>query len=288
MKPAVKLACMSWVYNKHSFERALEAIAATGYKYVSFGLPHEGKPAFDDELPGEAERISGLLNRYGLKPVSLVSTNVFHPSQPLQKAIARLDFAKAIGVEELLSLGTTSYARFPSEPKTAEEMKSLNDAFADKYRQIGEEAGKRGLVVSIKPHTGNTATAAVIAETLKQIGSPHVVGSYDAGNVRFYEGVEPSDDFPLIAAQTVSMVAKDHRGDRAVLDFPIPGEGDVDFAKIFATMYETGFTGPVIVERLDGLNGEFGAGIPIEALDERVRRARINLEQLLAAAGYDV
>lgn len=288
MKPTVKLACMSWIYSKHSFERALESIAATGYKYVSFGLPHEGKPAFEDGVAGEAERIAGLLARYGLKPVSLVSTNVLAPSQPLEKAIQRLDFAQAIGVDELLSLGTTSYARFPSEPKSEEEMKPLNEAFAEKYRRIGEEAGKRGIVVSIKPHTGNTATASVIAETLKTIGSPHIVGSYDPGNVRFYEGVEPSEDFPAIAAQTVSLVAKDHRGARAVLDFPIPGEGDVDFPTIFSTLRSVNFTGPVILERLDGLNGEFHAGIPIEALDERVRAARLNLERMLAEAGFEV
>lgn len=287
MKPTVKLACMTWVYNKHPFERSLESIARAGYKYVSFGLPHEGKPAFDDTAEGEAERISGLLERYGLKPVSLISTDVLKPGLPFERAIARLDFAKAIGVEELLSLGTTSYRRFPSEPLSEEEMKGPNDAFAEKYRQVGVEAGKRGLVVSIKPHTGNTATAGVIADTLKQIGSPHIVGSYDPGNVRFYEGIEPSVDFPDIAAKTVSLVAKDHRGARAESDFPIPGEGDVDFPTIFATLRSVNFTGPVIVERLDG-DGTFNANSPIEVLDERVVAARKNLEQLLVQAGYQV
>ncbi|GAA3407085.1 sugar phosphate isomerase/epimerase [Paenibacillus hodogayensis] len=288
MKPSVKLACMSWIYMKHPFERALESIARTGYKYVSFGLPHEGKPAFDDAAPGEAERISALLDRYGLKPVTLVSTDVLKPGQPLERAIQRLEFAKAIGVEELLSLGTTSYTRFPDEPKSEEEMKPLNDAFAEKYRQIGEEAGKRGIVVTIKPHTGNTATAAVIADTLRQIGSPHVRASYDPGNVRFYEGVETADDLPIIAGDTVSLVAKDHSGDRAELNFPIPGEGDIRFPSLFATLRSAGFTGSVVVERLDGEKGTYHAGIPIEQLDERVLQARINLTRLLEEAGFDV
>ncbi|PYI54369.1 sugar phosphate isomerase/epimerase family protein [Paenibacillus flagellatus] len=288
MKPTVKLACMTWIYTKHPFELALERIAGAGYRYVSFGLPHEGKPAFDDAGEGEAERIAGLLDRHGLKPVSLVSTDVFHPNAPIERVIRRLDFAKAIGAEELLSLGTTSYRRFPSEPIPADEMKPLNDAFAAKYRAIGEEAGKRGLVVSIKPHTGNTATARVIADTLEAIGSPHVLASYDPGNVRYYEGVDPSGDLPAIAAKTVSLVAKDHRGARANDDFPIPGEGDVDFASIFATLHAAGFAGPVIVERLDGAHGEFGAGVAVGALDERIAAARVRLERLLAAAGYAV
>ncbi|MEF3305747.1 sugar phosphate isomerase/epimerase family protein [Paenibacillus sp. GYB003] len=287
MKPKAQLACMTWIYSKHSFERALESIARTGYRYVSFGLPHEGKPAFDDTAEGEAKRISGLLNRYGLKPVSLVSTDVLLPGLPLERAISRLEFARAIGVTELLSLGTTSYKRFPDEPKSEEEMKPINAAFADKYRRVGEEAGKRGIVVTIKPHTGNTATAAVIADTLRTIGSPHVRASYDPGNVRFYEGVDPAADLPIIASETASIVAKDHRGARAESDFPIPGEGDVDFRSIFGTLRSAGFAGPVIVERLDGARGEFHAGIPIERLDERIGAARVNLTRLLAEAGFD-
>lgn len=287
MKPTVKLACMTWIYTKHPFEQSLASIAKAGYKFVSFGLPHEGKPAFDDRAEGEAERISALLDKYGLKPVSLVSTDVLETGQPFERAIARLDFAKAIGVEELLSTGTTSYRRFPSEPLTEEEMRGLDQAFADKFRQVGEEAGKRGLVVSIKPHTGNTATAEVIAKTLKKIDSPHIVGSYDPGNVRFYEGIEPSVDFPAIAAQTVSLVAKDHQGARTEANFPLPGEGDVDFAVILATLREVNFTGPVIVERVDG-DGTYNANSPIEVLDERIAAARVNLERLLVQAGFDV
>lgn len=273
---------------KHPFEKALDSIARAGYKYVSFGLPHEGKPAFDDAAEGEAERIAGLLKQYGLRPVTLVSTDVLSPAQPIERAISRLEFAKAIGVTELLSLGTTSYKKFPDEPKSEEEMKPINEAFANKYREVGEEAGKRGIVVTIKPHTGNTATAAVIADTLRTIGSPHVRASYDPGNVRFYEGVDTAADLPLIASDTVSLVAKDHRGARAELDFPIPGEGDIDFRSLFATLRSTGFSGPVVVERLDGLNGAYHAGIPIEQLDERVEAARINLTRLLEEAGFEL
>jgi sugar phosphate isomerase/epimerase len=72
------------------------------------------------------------------------------------------------------------------------------------------------------------------------------------------------------------------------LDFPIPGEGDVDFASIFTTLRSANFTGPVVVERLDGANGEFNANSPIEVLDERVKAARINLERLLVQAGFSV
>ncbi|WP_218094864.1 sugar phosphate isomerase/epimerase family protein [Paenibacillus solanacearum] len=288
MKPRIKLACMTWIYNKYPFERALEGIARAGYRYVSFGLPHEGKRAFDDGAQGEAERIADLLDRNGLRPVTLVSTDVLAPTQPIELARRRMDFARTIGVEELLSLGTTSYKRFPDEPLTDDEMKPINEAFAAKFRQIGEEAGKRGLMVTIKPHTGNTAAANVIADTLRTIGSPYVKASYDPGNVRFYEGIEPVSDFHVIAEQTISFIAKDHRGDRAESNFPIPGEGDINFPAMFGMLHASGFTGPVVVERLDGENGAYGVNIEAAELDRQITKAHANLVRMLEDAGFEV
>ncbi|TMV48443.1 sugar phosphate isomerase/epimerase [Paenibacillus mesophilus] len=284
MKPGVKLACMTFPYNKYPLERALEGVAKAGFRYVSLGLPHDGKPAFNDGAEGEAERILRLLDKYGLEPVSWISTDALAPQHPIERARKRMDFVKALGVKELLSLGTTSYRRFPSEPISDEDMKPLNDAFAAKYRLVGEEAEKRGLVVTIKPHTGNTATAQVIADTLRTIGSPAVKASYDAGNVRFYEAIDPAEDFPAISSQTVSFIAKDHRGARAEADFPIPGEGDCNFPAMFAELKRVSFSGPVIVERLEGTGGPASA----EELDERVAKAKANLELMLEEAGFSV
>lgn len=279
----IKLASMTWPYAKYSFERALEGIAEAGFRYVSIGLPHEGQPVFNDAEPGEAKRIRNLLEQYGLKPVTLISTDALNPKQPLDAAQRRMDFAVELGVEELLSLGTTSYRRFPDEPLDDAELEALNEAFADKYRLVGAEAEKRGLIVSLKPHTGNTAAAKELIETLQRIGSPAVKASYDPGNVQFYEGIDTAEDLPLIADQLVSLVAKDHKGKRAEVNFPVPGEGDIDFPSLFSTLKETNFSGPVIVERLDGQGESFSA----EELDERLAASRRNLESMLKKAGFE-
>lgn len=286
MTSAAQLACMTLPYARFSFERALEGIAGAGYRYVSFGgLPHQGKPTFDDGVPGESRRIGGLLKEYGLTPVTLVSTDALAVEKPIDVARRRMDFAEDIGVTELLSLGISSYRPFPSEPIPVEELRERYEAFAEKYAAVGEEAGKRGLTVTIKPHTGNTATALVVAETLAKIGSPHVKASYDPGNVRYYEGVDPAKDLPIIAGDTVSFIAKDHAGDRAEANFPIPGSGDVDFAALFSTLRENSFSGPVVVERLDGTGS---ADPDASTIDDIVAEARRRLASMLDKAGFGV
>lgn len=280
----IQLACMSWPYNGHSLERALEGIAAAGFRYVSLGLPHQGRAAIDDSAPGEAVRVRSLLAQHGLTPTTYVSNDALAPSQSIDAARRRMDFVQELGVSELLTVGVSSYRRFPAEPVPDSEMAKRHHDFVERYRQHGEEAERRGLVVSIKPHTGNTATAQTVVDTLTDIGSPAVRGCYDAGNVRFYEGIDPAQDFPAMLQHTVSFIAKDHAGARAEANFPVPGEGECDFADMFAQLRRVDFSGPVIIERLDGTGAELSG----DEIDQRVARSHRNVTQLLAGAGFTI
>ncbi|WP_409344041.1 sugar phosphate isomerase/epimerase family protein [Paenibacillus sp. MBLB4367] len=273
---------MTWPYTAFSFERALEGIAGAGYRYVAFGLPHEGKEIPEHGDDAEANAIVGQLERFGLKAAMLVGTPWLAPGQPSSRAARLFAFAKMVGADEVISLGTWGYRRFPDEPFAESERASADDAFAAHFRLVAAEAERAGLTVTVKPHTGNTATADILKRTLAAIGSPAVKASYDPGNVRFYEGIDPAADFTAIADQTVSMIAKDHRGGRANADFPVPGKGDVDFPAIFRTMRLTGFAGPIVVERVDGTDG---GALTADEIDRRLAEARGGLAKLLADAG---
>lgn len=280
----VKLSGLTWMYNPYSLERAFAGIAGAGYNYVSFGLHHEGVEQPDESDAQAARKVRTLLDRYGLKPVTFVCTKQFAPGQPMERAIQQLDVAQELGFEELLTLGTWGYREFPHDPLSPAELAERNEVFADKIGRIAEEAGRRGLIVTLKPHTGNTATSAHLRETIARIGSPYVKASYDPGNVHYYEWIDPAEDFPAIARETVSFVAKDHVGPRGNNSFPCPGAGDVHFPALFRTMYETGFTGPVIVERADI---ELDIPASAEHADRRMEIVRSELERMLKAAGYE-
>lgn len=280
----IQLACMTWPYTAFSFERALQGIAGAGYRYVAFGLPHEGKQVPETCDDAEAEAIVRQLDRFGLKAVMLVGTPWLAPGQPIERAARLFAFARKVGATEVISLGTWSYRRFPDEPLDERQRADDDEAFLAQFRLVAVEAERAGVTVTIKPHAGNTATAAILKRTLAAIGSSAVKASYDPGNVRFYEGIDPATDFAAIAEQTVSLIAKDHRGGRANADFPVPGKGDVDFAAIMHTMRATAFAGPVVVERVDGTDGHT---LTADEIDRRIAEARTGLAKLLAAAGLE-
>lgn len=274
----IQLACMTLPYADVSLERALEGIAGAGYRYAAFGLPHAGKEVLDEHDPQAVSKLQRLFERSGLGPVMLIGTDQLAPRQPIERARLRLEAAKALGITEVLSLGTWGYRDFPDAPIPEAEMIEMNKRFVEKFRIVGSIAESLGITVTIKPHTGNTATARHLEHTLDAIGCEFVKACYDPGNVRFYEGIDPAADFPSIAERTVSMIAKDHGGIRAEHNFPLPGEGEVDFAALFRSWKAAGTAArSIVVERVDGT----GSPMTTEQIDLRLAQARVNLEGLL-------
>lgn len=276
----VKLACMTLLHAKYRFERALEGIARAGFRYVGFGWPHEGKDVPDEADDEAVPKLRRLFAEYKLEPVVLSGYRQFAPGQPLERARRCFQTAKELGIKEVLSAGTWTYRVFPDEPVPEAEAERLHREYVEHYKQVAAIAEEMDIIVTIKPHSGNTATAGHILQTLGQIGSPNVRASYDPGNVHHYEGISAKEDFRQIAGQTYSIVAKDHRGARASFDFPIPGTGDVDFPAIFGMMRSCGFDGTVLVERVDGPGDA-------ESIDGRLAETRSHLQLLLKNAGFE-
>lgn len=277
MQPIVGLTLP---YARYSFARALAGLASAGYRWVGFGLPHAGVPVPAEETAAEAERLRQLCQAHGLEPYLTYGTNVM--SVGVEGACRHLDFVHALGARMVLWLGTWGYARFPDQPHPPERLAADHAVFVERLRQVAEHAGRLGLTITLKPHTGNTATGSILRRTVEEIGHPAVRACYDPGNVRFYEGISPEEDVEAVAPLTEALVLKDHRGGRAHADFPVPGEGEIDFPRIVARLRQAGFAGPLIVERVDGAQRE---PIPPEEIDSRLARARRFAEGLAESRG---
>lgn len=279
----IQLACMSLPYAAYPFERALEGIAAAGFRFVSFGLAHAGTDVPDENDRDAGAKLKVLFERHRLKPIQLIANAQFAPGQPLERAVKRIQLAQELGIPEILTVGAGGYKRFPDELLPAEEMAQNHRAFVEQYQRIAEAALPYDVTITIKPHTGNTATARDVMQTLKDIGAPNIQGSYDPGNVQFYEGVNSAQDFPQMAKSTFSIIAKDHRGERANLEFPVPGTGDVDFVQIFKDWKAAGGAGAVVIERVD-IPGEANA----EKIDSILAQAQQSTRALIEAAGMSI
>ena len=112
------------------------------------------------------------------------------------------------------------------------------------------EAERCGVTIVIKPHSGITSTGADLKAVLERATAPGVRGCWDAGNIHYYEGLNPEDNLeqsgvaPLIA----SVCIKDHAGPPFTNNFPMPGDGEVDHLRMLEILAGAGFQGPLIFE----------------------------------------
>ncbi len=259
-------------YSEFSFETALESISRAGYKYVGFGTNHQGK-AFPDPNAeaSEVRELANSIENYGLAPIMMFNLGGVSTPEALDLYKRLLDQAKAMEVPLVLSIGTWGYKQGLEVRKSKEDLAVENEKFYEGMRKAGEYAADIGITIVLKPHTGCTATSRELLETMRRINLPSVRVCYDCGNVHFYEGVDPIEDIVNVIDYMDALCIKDHRGGRANPDFPVPGDGDIDHNALFKVLSESGFSGPCLVERVDGRGPK--KDMTKEEIDARIKKA---------------
>ncbi|HEX2186529.1 MAG TPA: sugar phosphate isomerase/epimerase family protein [Chloroflexota bacterium] len=265
-------------YRAYPFERALDGIAGAGFRHVGIWNDHAGSQVIPaDGGDGAIAAARRAIEARGLQP----QVTFRFPSgagDPVSDMRRTIEVASALGARFVLSSGPSPYAgRTFGERKRDMLFRREAEAYFAMLRQIAPDAERAGITVVLKPHMGVTGTGEDLADIVDLIDHPAVRICYDAGNIAYYEGLKPEDDLTTCAHYVRAVCIKDHRGARAVADFPIPGEGDIDHASLFRTLLAAGFAGPCLVERIDGQPSA-------EAMDAALARARVNLEAAAAAA----
>jgi sugar phosphate isomerase/epimerase len=179
----------------------------------------------------------------------------------------------------VVGVGPWSYEKFPNIPKRARDWEKEVEAFYSAMEKPVRHAESIGITITLKPHTGITATAKASLEVVKRIVSDRLKICWDAGNVSYYEGIHPDPDLPDVAPHVKAVCVKDHLGLRGDGNFPPPGEGQVDHDLMFRTLYGAGFGGPVAVERVDGRDD--AVKMDPQVIDLRIAAARRFLVPLL-------
>lgn len=281
---SIQLGAMTLPFRGHSYARALEGVAAAGFRFVCLGLPHDGRavPHPDDEGATFARAVEQA-RAYGLDPVVYFCLASAHAESGEAAWNAAVDQAAAVGIRCLLSMGTHSYLPDFSGKRPHADQATDEARWAEVMRRVCVRAANAGVSIVVKPHTGNTATAVECRATLETVNHPALSICYDAGNVHFYEGVDPTADLPLIADRVRALCLKDHRGARFEVNFPPPGEGCIDHPTLFGILAAAGFAGPMLIERVDGTDD--AAKMEFQEIVRRLARSREAMEQALRAAG---
>jgi len=275
----LELGAQTLPYRAYPFDRALDGIARAGFRYVGIWNDHaDGPVAPETATAGDLETVRLQIERHGLTPRMAFRFRGAgdDPESQLRRTI---EVASALGIAFVISAGPSPYAgRTFGEHKRDMLFHREAEAYFATLRRLAPVAEQAAVTIVCKPHMGVTGTGQDLADLVELIDHPNVKVCYDAGNIAFYEGLKPEEDVQACARHVRAVCIKDHRGPRASVDFPVPGTGDVDHAAVFRTLLDAGFSGPCLVERIDGLTSA-------EEVDAALERARIYLEQAAKVAG---
>ncbi len=278
-----QFGCQTLPYRALPLERALEGIRKAGYRYVMPNGAHAGRNVFTPDTPKtDLARARRAFADAGLVPFCRFAGFSMEFSKPGAAEVFRkeLDLCADFDIHTVVSAGPWGYDKFPTVPRRLRDWQKEVAAYYAFLEPVVRHAESTGVTITLKPHTGITATARACMDVLKRLPSERLKICWDAGNVSFYEGINPDPDLPDIAADVKAVCIKDHKGLRAEANFPTPGTGQVDHDLIFRTLFAAGFNGPIAVERVDG--SEDAEKMPPELIDERLAAAYRNLSPILA------
>ena len=258
-------------FGELTLEEAFAGIAEAGFKYAGLMARHQKDPSLPSAGGSHSvEEISKMVGSAGLT----LTTIILGRPDSLQDGQRWVDDCQALGIYHMIIINPWPYSQGLDVRRPEEELRPEEEAYFELMHDLAEYAEPKGIALAIKPHTGCTATSKEERQTLDAIDHSNVGVYYDPGNVSFYEGVRPEEDLPNIADRVIGMCVKDHEGPRAHGSFPVPGEGDVDWRRIFQTLKDAGVSGPCLLEN-------FTAKEP-EAVKAGVRKTREHLEGILA------
>lgn len=236
-KPAVdwQIGCFNRPWGKFSYDDALDGLKAAGFKTTGLVGRHKMKPESlltPDASADYLDRLKERIAERGLKPIIAW---IYGPKTRDHKgAVAELsqltDNARRLGLETLLSGG----------PRRNETVESYSRVISE----VAAYAADQGIKIAMKPHGGDGAE---ITRCIELVDHENFSLWYDAGNIIYYTGQNPVAELRNLASKVTGFCAKDCGGKSSPVMIQF-GEGKVDFQKVFQTLKDAGFNGPVMIE----------------------------------------
>ena len=120
---------------------------------------------------------------------------------------------------------------------------------ADRLRQIGEAAAKHGVRVAMETHPDLCHNGDEALATMQAVNHPNLGINFDTANIYYYnDGTSTMAELQKIQAHVVSVHLKDTFGGFKSPDFPVFGQGVVDFTGVYDLLGARGFQGPFTME----------------------------------------
>ncbi|HEC2155846.1 TPA: myo-inosose-2 dehydratase [Staphylococcus delphini] len=269
MTQFIKYACapIAWTNDdlpelgkENSFEQCISEMALAGYEGTEIG----------NKYPKDAEVLKSYLKPRNLS-VASAWLSLYLTTKPYEETeksfIDHMNFLKALGAKVIVVSeqgksiqGDINCPLFKFKPTfNDEEWKKLIDGL----HRLGSIARDNGMKIVYHHHMGTGVQTTEEIKRLMDATDPKLVSLlYDTGHLHF-SGEDIVDIFNLYTDRIHHIHFKDTRG--AIIEhvkkenlsfleavkqgaFTVPGDGDIDFKPILEMIYESDYSGWIVVE----------------------------------------
>jgi len=137
------------------------------------------------------------------------------------------------------------------------------DALIEKLQGVCAQAEQLGLLICMETHPPFGKNGADAVTTIREVGSKALRMNFDTANVYYYnESINGVDELTKAIDVVETLHLKDTDGGFHSANFPVLGQGIVDFPNTFRLCDDAGIPGPFTLE----LEGPLTSG---KSLDER-------------------
>ena len=236
------ISCYNLIHR--DLETALREIARAGFPAVSLFSRPPYVPVSLEAMDESAWRsLRAQLDRYGL------AVPVVYYTLDLASNTGRETFARQVARARELGAGVIDTGAIaPQGESDAAWGERLAD-FIEQLQWAGQELTPLGMALCLETHGGATGTPEQCLALMEAVHSPAVRIAYDPANLLFYEGIPADHRLAELSPYIGHIHLKDQRGGKDVNDFPVIGEGEIDFSSILGHFQALEWAGPYTLER---------------------------------------
>lgn len=223
---AVRLAS----YGKFQ-EAGWEHLPSIGVHYVFLSVP----------APEEVDATMQRLAKCNLKALVIRGNTDLSKESCVEELARQLAICEKMGVHYMFL--------------SAKRNDAPKEVVFERLRKAGDAAKEHGVTITLETHPDLGTNGDVFLETMKAINHPNVRVNLDTANITYY-----NRDANAVAelAKVVDLLGtvefKDHNGEFETWNFPVLGQGIVDFPKILGILSAHRYRGPITIE-FEGVKG---------------------------------
>ena len=147
----------------------------------------------------------------------------------------------------------------------------------DRLRRLGDAVGSHKVYLAMETHPDLCQNAEQMLQTMARVDHPWVGVNFDTANVCYYtQGADTIEELRKVTSHIRGVHLKDTTGGYLDGDFPVFGQGTVDFDAVDQALTGAGYGGPYTME-LEG--GAFDCADPKE-LAGKVSRCVAHLQRV--------